>query len=283
MGTSIEAAQQAPMTHEGDIAHIVKLAEQLAHARGMLPKHLTTPGEIVAVLLTGRELGLAPMASIRGLYLVHGKVGASYDTMIGLLRRSGYRIEWPESGPTKATLKLTHPDGSTHTETWDEARARKANLWGNRGPWSQYPETMLRARCVSSAGRAFAGDVLAGVYTTDEAREIAAAKGVPGPAAEAVEAEVVESHPVLERLESLADRITAEELSADDARSEVWAAKSAVDEMSGGQKSIAWRAIKAAAAAAGCAGKATEWATEPPPDGEGEEEITDAEFTEEVA
>lgn len=145
----------------------LRAAGTLKSARGLLPDSLKTEGDIVAVLLAGAELGLGPMAAIRGLQVVRGKVIISYDTMIALLRRASYRIEWMESTSTRAVLKLTAPDGSTHVETWDQDRAKRAGIWG-KGTWSQYPETMLKARCVSSAARSFAGDVLAGVYVEGE-------------------------------------------------------------------------------------------------------------------
>lgn len=166
MTSSIVKSGPAQMTAMVESA--LKAASVLKNARGLLPESLKSEGEIVAVLLAGAELGLPPMAALRGLQVVRGKVIVSYDTMIALLKSSGYRVEWQERSATRATLKLTGPDGSTHVETWDKDRATRAGLWGNKGPWSQHPETMLGARCVSSAARAFAGEVLAGCYVEGE-------------------------------------------------------------------------------------------------------------------
>lgn len=281
MSEEIELAPRhemaAPMTHEGEIGHMIRLAETLAKARGIVPDYLQgNPGNIVAVLLTGRELGLSPMASLRGLHLVKGKVGLDYSTMVALLRRHGYRIEWPESGPERVTLQLTHPDGSEHVETWDKARAKTAGLWGQRGPWSSYPETMLRARCVSSAGRAFAGDVLAGVYSTEEAREIARAKGAPMPDGPAeIEAEPVAAHPLVERIDALGAEYAADMLRADAARAYVWAAvqtaqRQGVSREVKGAMMVATRDLVAVIDpdldANGVKGLAARWLTEPPRD-----------------
>jgi len=186
------------------------MAGQLARAGDMVPRHLRdNPPAVLAVILAGQELGIAPMAAMRGLHLVEGKVGASYDLMIALLRRHRYRIEWLESTATCASLKLTAPDGTSYTETWDEVKAKRAGLWGRKGPWSQYPDTMLRARCVSMAARAFAGDVLAGVYETEELREIATDRGVSVPR-EIRDAEVV-SEPDLHPLVAEARELGMEE------------------------------------------------------------------------
>lgn len=157
-----------------DLGALVQVADALGNAGPMLPSHITSKGEALAIIMAGDELGIPPMASLRGLHLVKGKVGMDYSLMVGLLRRAGYRVQWTAKSDTRCELLLTHPDGSKHTEVWDVERAKKAKLWGNAGPWTQYPEAMLTARCVSSAARAFAGDVLAGCYSMEEVREIAA-------------------------------------------------------------------------------------------------------------
>lgn len=155
-----------------ELGAMVKVADALGDAGPMLPKHITSKGAALAVIMAGDELGIPPMAALRGLFLVNGKVGMDYSLMVGLLRRAGYKVQWVAKGPERCELLLTHPDGTTHTEVWDVERAKKAKLWGNSGPWSTYPEAMLSARCVSSAARAFAGDVLAGCYSMEEVREI---------------------------------------------------------------------------------------------------------------
>ena len=160
------------MVKASDLDGLMRVADMLGKAGPMLPAHIKSPGEALAVIMAGAELGIPPMAALRGLFLVNGKVGMDYSLMVGLLRRAGYKVQWVAKGPERCELLITHPDGTTHTEVWDVERAKKAKLWGNSGPWSTYPEAMLSARCVSSAARAFAGDVLAGCYSMDEVREI---------------------------------------------------------------------------------------------------------------
>lgn len=155
-----------------DLPALMQVAEALGEAGPMLPAHITSKGQALAVIMAGAELGVPPMASLRGIHLVKGKACLDYSLMVGLLRRAGYRVEWIEKSGTRCELRLTHSDGSRHTEVWDVDRAKAAGLWGS-GTWKSYPEAMLSARCVSSAARAFAGDVLAGCYSMDEAREIA--------------------------------------------------------------------------------------------------------------
>lgn len=149
------------------------VADALQHAEGMIPKaFLRQPGKILAAILTGRELGVGPMASMRAFHVVEGRPCADYSFWIARLKQAGYRVQWTNCTSTSATLMLTSPQGDTHEETWDENRAKRAGLWNRNGPWKTYPETMLKARCVTSAGRAFAGEVMAGCYELDEAEEI---------------------------------------------------------------------------------------------------------------
>jgi hypothetical protein len=162
--------------YEGDtLRQMLELARNLKGATGLVPEHLKTEGQILATILAGRELGIGPMAAMRGLHVVKGKVGADYSLWVAQLKRHGYRVEWLASGAEKASLRLTAPDGSQHTETWDKERATKAGLWGVN-TWKAYPEAMLRARCVTSAGRAFAAEVMAGAYTVEEVEEIRTAE-----------------------------------------------------------------------------------------------------------
>lgn len=156
-----------------DLEGLMRVADMLGKAGPMLPAHIKSPGEALAVIMAGAELGIPPMASLRGIHLVKGKVCMDYSLMIGLLRRAGYGVQWLAKSGTRCELLLTHRDGTTHTEVWDVERAKKAGLWGGPGSWTNYPEAMLTARCTSSAARAFAGDVLAGCYSMDEVREIA--------------------------------------------------------------------------------------------------------------
>lgn len=167
------------------VPQVMELARVLKGASGFIPEHLRTEGQIVAAILAGRELGFEPMAALRLIHVVKGKVGIHYSGMVALMNKRGYLIEWLESGPDRVVLKLTNPRGVVHVEKWDKARAMTAGLWNSTTPWQKYPETMLRARAISSAGFAFAAEVTVGVYSSDEVEEMqnssASAKAAPAP------------------------------------------------------------------------------------------------------
>jgi len=161
----------------------MQFAEAVAKADGMIPRaYLGNPGKILACVLAGQELGVGPMASLRAFHIVEGKPCAAADFWVARLRAAGYRLDWITRENECVSLRLTAPDGSSITETWDKPKAVAAGLWNGKDNWRKYPQAMLSARCITSAGRALAGEVMFGCYELDEADEIAGRRQ-PAPAA----------------------------------------------------------------------------------------------------
>ena len=128
------------------------------------------PEEAVVLLLTGRELGLSPMQSLRGIYVVSGRPVLSADLMVAVVRRSGLCASWRtvESTAEACTIE-TQRAGEEHPtrKTWTMADAKRAQVTG-KGTWSQYPAQMLRHRCAADLAREVYPDVLMGLYDPDE-------------------------------------------------------------------------------------------------------------------
>lgn len=166
------------------------------------------PQDALIVLMAGRELGFAPMQSLRMLSVIKGKVTLSADATVALVRRSGECVEWRcvETTPSRATY-TTRRKGDTEPTvlTWTIEQAQRAGLVGGQG-WRSYPEAMLRARCASALARIVYPDLVAGIYDPDE---LAAPLDAPRPQvetlrpvvevkAEAVAVDVVEIVPAAE-------------------------------------------------------------------------------------
>jgi hypothetical protein len=184
----VQAAAPALVRHRGAVAALsipeaLQFAEAVAKADGMIPRaYLGNPGKILACVLAGQELGVGPMASLRAFHIVEGKPCAAADFWVARLRAAGYRLDWITRENECVSLRLTAPDGSSITETWDKPKAVAAGLWNGKDNWRKYPQAMLSARCITSAGRALAGEVMFGCYELDEADEIAGRRQ-PAPAA----------------------------------------------------------------------------------------------------
>jgi len=153
------------------------------------------PQDALIVLMAGRELGFAPMQSLRMLSVIKGKVTLSADATVALVRRSGECVEWRcvETTRERATY-TTRRKGDTEPTvlTWTIEQATRAGLVGGQG-WRSYPEAMLRARCASALARIVYPDLVAGIYDPDE---LAAPLDAPRTQVETVrpvvEAQVVE-------------------------------------------------------------------------------------------
>ncbi|WP_299079107.1 recombinase RecT [uncultured Paraglaciecola sp.] len=157
-------------------------ADKIKNAGDFIPSNLQgNAGAIAACMLSGIELGFKPMASLRLMYVHKGNVGISASGIIALLKGAGYAVEWPESSEEVATVVITAPDKTSIEMSYTKQDAETAGLWGkvHKGKygnvdsvWKLHPKAMLRARCISNAAKAFAGEVLAGIYTHDEIDEI---------------------------------------------------------------------------------------------------------------
>jgi hypothetical protein len=76
-------------------------------------------------------------------------------------------------GDKRTAVVISTRKGSEPLETrFSVADAKLAGLWGKSGPWSQYPERMLLFRARGFNLRDNFGDVLKGLRTHEELRDI---------------------------------------------------------------------------------------------------------------
>jgi len=183
-----------------DMTELVAMAEYAAQAGDLVPPHIRSPAHAVVVIQAGAELGLPPMAALRGVQLIKGKVTLAADVQLALMIRAGVRYRWVESTAERAALRLQRPGQDPHTSVFTVADARKAGLNGDN--WRKYPAAMLRARAISAAGRAYMPDVLAGVYTPEELTASGAGNVVvvPEPVADAEPVVVIDAEALVDLL-----------------------------------------------------------------------------------
>lgn len=153
---------------------VQSMAEVLAKST-LLPDALKGKApDVVVQILAGQELGLSPMASIRGVHIVQGKPILSADTMVGLVLSSGLceYFTQVEASPTSVTFE-TKRKGSPNTQrcTWTIEDAKRAGVH-TKDNWRLHPRQMLSARARSELARSVYPDVLAGVYVPEEQVDI---------------------------------------------------------------------------------------------------------------
>lgn len=141
---------------------------------------------------TGAALGLEPLQALASIAVINGRAALSSDLMAAVIRRAGHTLRIVENSSESVTATLIRADDKKFefTVTWDKDKATKAGLWGQRGPWSQYPTQMLRARAITEVARQGASEALMGmIYSPEDFGATITDTG------EVIEAEVIDETP----------------------------------------------------------------------------------------
>jgi hypothetical protein len=153
-----------------------RLAEQIAKTEFVPGSLRGKPAAILACFMTGRELGLGPMASLQHVAVIDGRPNLSAEVQVAWARRAGHRIEG-QSTPQEATVTGTRGDTQeTVTVTWtlqtaldaglidkiEDGKAVKRSQNGRPLPWELYPQSMLWARAATQLCGMLFSDVLVG-------------------------------------------------------------------------------------------------------------------------
>jgi len=135
---------------------------------GFLPDAIKTGAQAAAIILTGRELGMEPMRALRSLNLVKGKVTENADSQLARFKTDGGRATFLELSDKAAILKVRHPNGDEHTETYTIADATRAGLVNGGGMYNKHPRAMLRSRAITAALKSVGWEGGTGTYDPDE-------------------------------------------------------------------------------------------------------------------
>jgi len=128
-----------------------------------------TAAQVTAAILTGRELGLEPMAALRSIHVINSTPALSALALRAIVLAAGHRIWVEEANNTRAAVAGVRA-GDSHEQrvTWtlDDAKAR--GLAG-RPNWRAQPRNMLIARATAEVARLVAADAILGVpYVIEE-------------------------------------------------------------------------------------------------------------------
>ena len=180
-----------------------------------VPKALRgDPHSVLACILTGYELGLGPMQSLRMVNVIDGRPAASAELMRALVNRAGHRVDVDRGPRTTGSRSagVRRDTGAQAKVTWTISDAQRAKLTGNPS-WAKYPRSMLLARATSELCRMLFADVIGGLYTPEETAAI------EGHAYEVPASELNEGLDV-----ELVDPVTNTALSAEDELDAAWVA-----------------------------------------------------------
>jgi hypothetical protein len=152
-----------------------------------------TVAQAAAALLTGQELGLSPMASLRSIDVIppgSGSPALRAAALRGLVQHHGHDIWIVESTQTRAVVRGVRAGTDIVQESvWTLDRAKRLRVRGYADPngsWQRQPGVMLVARATAEVARWIASDVLLGLpYIAEEIGDESGAGDEPVPEGDA--------------------------------------------------------------------------------------------------
>lgn len=150
------------------LAETMQLGEVLA--RSGFFKDGRDASQAVVKVLAGRELGIGPVASMTGIYIVEGKVSIGANLMAAAVKRSGkYNYRVTQMDATGCSIDFYEKGEKIGVSTFTMQDAQAAGVAGKQ-VWKAYPRNMLFSRALSNGVRWFCPDIFGGapVYDPEE-------------------------------------------------------------------------------------------------------------------
>ncbi len=126
------------------------------------------PEAVMACMLYGQEIGLAPMQSLCHVSIIEGKPTLSATMLRSLILSKGGKIKYLRRDHEVCSVEGSREGSEPLIVTWDLDDARRANLIKERGGWKSYPRAMLTARATSELARAMFSDLIGWAQYTPE-------------------------------------------------------------------------------------------------------------------
>lgn len=182
-----------------------RMAELLASSK-IIPKDFQNniPDVVIAMELANR-MGASPIAVMQNLYIVHGKPGWSASFIIGAINATGLfsPLRFEMSEPVSMEVNSSYTEWvnkkkqtkhekvtidnvecraiAIEKETGEKLEGPPVSIkmacqegWYSKSgsKWKTMPELMLRYRAATFFGRLYASDILMGMRSTDEIKDI---------------------------------------------------------------------------------------------------------------
>lgn len=126
------------------------------------------PAKAMVKILGGREIGVGPMAAMREINIIKGKIELSASLMARLVKESDkYDYRVIEHDEEKCVIKFYQVGHKGELEEIGKSEfsmedAKEAGLVRENSPWEKYPKNMLFARALSNGVKWHCPDVTGG-------------------------------------------------------------------------------------------------------------------------
>lgn len=142
------------------------------HQSGLY-KNIGNVAQAIAIVQTGRELGIGPSMALREMYIISGQGRPTLSAALlnALVQRDhgDNAIRVVENTNEICRVKYQRRSWATPEYTsFSMDDARRAGLVKAGSNWEKYPRAMCRSRAISEACRAGFSDSIMGLYSTEE-------------------------------------------------------------------------------------------------------------------
>lgn len=170
----VRANNKAEMYMPQDAASAWNFAIKISKTSFCPPQYRGKPEETFIAMAYGANLGMNPLMAIQNIATINSKPSIYGDALVAVVQsypETEFIEDWMSPDGKTAYVKIKR--GKRIVErSFSEDDAKKARLWGKTGPWTDYPKRMLHKRAMGFAVRDLYADVLLGMYTVEEARDM---------------------------------------------------------------------------------------------------------------
>jgi hypothetical protein len=195
----------------GTLDEAWRWAQQAAKSTLVPKDYREKPYDILTAIQLGIEVGFHPMTALQSIAVINGRPGIYGDALLALVRTSPYYLNHAEyyeverlreivpaavtgdeadversmvrvetltaddlARPTTRAVCCVWRKGDPEpiARTFSIEQATRARLIGKAGPWTEYPDRMLRMRARAFALRDAFPDVLKGLRPVEELQDI---------------------------------------------------------------------------------------------------------------
>jgi hypothetical protein len=148
--------------------------------------------DVLLVMMTGAEIGLTTMQSLRNLYIVEGRIGMSAALIRGRCQKHGdcALFEVAEADAAHAVVEVKKRGWpESRRVSWAIADAERAGLIKEDQPdslWRRWPQEMCVARATTRAASMYFPDITSGLLSEEDLRDMSAAGAAGTPAVAAL-------------------------------------------------------------------------------------------------
>jgi hypothetical protein len=127
--------------------------------------------QAMSLMLLAQAEGCHPMTAIQDFDVVQGRPARKTHSILARFQAAGGSVAWEEISSTRACGTFSHKQGGALRVEWTFEQAKKAGLTG-KDNWRNYPQAMLRARCIAEGVRAVFPGAIGGMLTVEEAQDV---------------------------------------------------------------------------------------------------------------